>query len=172
MRIAIGTTSELKIRALKMALDKIKIEAEILSVKANSGVSDEPFGYEETIKGAKNRAKQSLEEKKPDLAVGIENGLIKIEENYFDIACIYIVSKEGEESLSFSSGYFVPDWAIKEIKEKNTELGEITKKNLGDSDKDPVKFFSNGTIRRDEWLSQSVLFALMKIFNKEKYIKP
>lgn len=172
MKVAIGTTSELKVRALKSALDGVQVEAEVVPIKTDSGISKQPFGYEEMVKGAKNRAKEALEKADSDLAVGVENGLVEIEGNFFDIACAYIISKNGEESMAFSSGISIPQWVIDEIKEKDTEVGEITKRLSGDDEKDGFKYFSNGAIKRDESLSQAILLALMKIFNGEKYSKP
>jgi non-canonical (house-cleaning) NTP pyrophosphatase len=60
---------------------------------------------------------------------------------------------------------------IDEIKEKNTELGHITQKLSGDLDKDGIKYFSAGKIKREELLTQAIEIALIKIFNKEKYQK-
>lgn len=171
MKIAIGTTSELKVRALKDALYKLGIEAEIAPIKTNSSVSNQPFGYEETTKGAKNRSATAFEKESPDMALGVESGLIEIEENYFDIACIFIKTKDGEESISYSSGYFTPKWIIDEIKENNTEYGYITQRLSGNDEKDPLKYFSVGKMKREELLSQAIEIALVKILNKEKYIK-
>lgn len=172
MKIAIGTTSELKVRALKSALDKYKVEAEIIPIKTDSGISKQPFGYEETIKGAENRAKKALKESGADFAMGVENGLMEIKENYFDLACIYIISKDGEESMALSSGVLMPGWMIDEVRKKDTEIGEITTELSGDPEKDGFKYLSNGTVKREESLSQAILLALAKIFNKEKYQKP
>lgn len=172
MKIAIGTTSELKARALKNALDKLEIKAEIMPTKIDSGISKQPFGYKEMVKGAKNRAEEAFKKTHSDLVMGVENGLVDIEGNFFDIACAYIISKNGEESVAFSSGIFIPKWMIDEIKEKDTEVGEITKRLSGDNEKDGFKYFSNGAIRREESLSQAILLALVKIFNREKYLKP
>ncbi|MFA6269833.1 MAG: inosine/xanthosine triphosphatase [Candidatus Paceibacterota bacterium] len=171
MKIAVGTTSGLKVRALKNALDNIQIEANVLPVKADSGISKQPFGYGEMIIGAKNRAQQALDETSSDFTVGIENGLVEIEGNYFDIACIYIKTKANDESITFSSGISIPDWVIEEIKERDTEGGEITKRLSGDSEKDTGKYFSGGMIKREDILSQAIQIAFAKILNKEKYIK-
>jgi inosine/xanthosine triphosphatase len=171
MKVAIGTTSELKVRALKNALTKLEVKNEIVPLKTESGVSNQPFGYEETTKGAKNRAMITFEKENPDIALGVESGLIEIEGNYFDIACVYIKTKKGDESISYSAGYFTPSWIIEEIREKNTEYGHITQRLSGDSEKDPLKYFSEGKIKREELLSQAIEIGLIKIFNKEKYQK-
>lgn len=171
MKIVIGTKSELKIRALKNALEKFKFDTEVISIKTESGVSSQPFGYEETIKGAKNRVISVFEKENPDIAVAVENGLISIEGGHFDIACVYIKTREGDESFAYSSGYFVPGWMIQEIKENKTELGFITQRLSGDSDKDPLKYFSSGKMKREELLSQAIEIALIKIIHKDKYNK-
>jgi inosine/xanthosine triphosphatase len=171
MKIAIATTSELKVRALKNALIKFNIEHEVIPIKTDSKVSSQPFGYEETTLGAKNRVDFVVETENPDIAVAVESGLIEIGGSYFDIACVYIRTKDGEDSVSYSSGYFVPKWIIEEIKENKTELGFITKRLSGNTDKDPLKYFSDGQMKREDVLSQAIEIALIKIINKDKYKK-
>ncbi|MFA7216672.1 MAG: inosine/xanthosine triphosphatase [Candidatus Paceibacterota bacterium] len=171
MKIVLGTNSELKVRALKSALDKLDIEAEVISRKAESNVSDQPFGYEEMIKGAKNRVENLFKDLDADIYVSIESGLVSIEGMYFDIACVYSKNKEGVDSTSFSSGYFIPEWMIDKIKTEKTELGFITQELSGDTDKDPIKYFSKGALKREELIYQAVLISLLKIFNKDKYEK-
>lgn len=171
MKISIGTKSELKIWALNKSAGKFFENIEIVSVKTDSGVSTQPFGYAEIILGAKNRANSALEITEGDISCGIENGLIEIENQYYDIACVFLKTKQGKESISFSSGYFVPDWIIDEIKKNNYEFGFITQKLSGDSDKDPIKYFSNDKIKREEIISQAIDIAFIKIINKDKYKK-
>lgn len=171
MKIAIGTTSGLKVRALKDALEKLNVEVEVLSIKTNSGIADQPFGYEEIIKGATTRAESSLNKLGADIGVGVENGLVEIGKNYFDVACVVIKSKGRDESIAFSPAILMPEWIIKKIKEENTEVGEITRALSGDTEKDGFKYFTNGLITREEALSQALIFAFAKIVNKEKYKK-
>jgi inosine/xanthosine triphosphatase len=170
MKIAIGTTSKLKVHALEEALDKLDIKEKVLATKTNSGISNQPFGYDEIIKGAKNRAQIVLKEFDADIGVGVENGLVEIGENYFDIACIFLSTKDGETSTAFSSAILMPKWIIDEIKEKNTEVGEITMRLSGDTEKDGFKYFTDGVITRKEALIPAIIFAFSKILNKDKFI--
>ncbi len=172
MKIAIGTTSELKVRALKSAVAKIDLDAEIIPHKTDSGVSAQPFGYDEIILGATNRAMQCKKDLDHDISLSVESGLVKIGDDYFDIACVCAISKDGNKSFTYSAGYFVPEWMIREIKENKTELGFITQRLSGDTDKDPLKYFSGGKIKREELLSQAIEIALVKTLNEEKYQKP
>lgn len=172
MTIGIGTQSAMKIRALEKSLARMEIEAEIVSIKADSGIPDQPFGYGQIATGARNRAKQVLEEKQTDLGIGIENGLIEVGpvESYFDVACIIILTKDGHEATSFGSAYWVPQFIIDEIKEKGTEFGHIIQRLVGGGEKDPMKYFSNDKLKREEILEQAISIALTQIVYAEKYI--
>jgi hypothetical protein len=65
--VAIGSTSEIKIRAVKKALTKCNSTASVVWGKTSSGVPEEPIGFQQVLTGAQNRAHQILEEKKADL---------------------------------------------------------------------------------------------------------
>ena len=170
IKVALGTTSELKIRATKQAFEKYDL-ADVKGVKTDSNVSDQPFGYGEIISGARNRARSALADKAindASLGIGIESGLIEISElsQYFDIPCVCVLDEAGKESIAFGSGYRVPDWAVEKIKEEKTELGEV----ISTHEKDPIGYLSNGKLNREEIICQAVEVALAEMFNKKKYI--
>lgn len=171
MKISLGTTSELKIRAVKCAFAKFEIDEELFPVEVVSGVSKQPFGFQEIITGSRNRASSALMEMDADLSIGIENGIVEIEGNFYDLAGICIIEKNKSESLNFSAGMPVPEWAIAEIKANDSELGLITQRLSHGADKDPMNYFSNGKIKREEVLSQAIILALAQIFNKNNYSK-
>jgi non-canonical (house-cleaning) NTP pyrophosphatase len=82
MKIAVGSLSPIKLKAVQSRWP----HAQIISVDSPSGVSEQPYGHPETLKGAYNRAKHAFEHCSPDFAVGIESGL----ENSKDFACIIV----------------------------------------------------------------------------------
>lgn len=172
MRVGIGTESVMKIRALEKALLKMDVKAEIVAMKANSQVAGQPFGYEEIIKGARNRAQQVLRESQVDWGVGVENGLISVASltgQYFDVAAVIILTKQGQESVNFSTAYFVPGFIVREIRKKGVEFGHIIQRLAGGGEKDPMKYFSQGKIKREEMLAQAIEAALAKIIYPERY---
>lgn len=174
MKIVLGTTSELKIRATKTALLKLGVDAEVVGLKTDSSVSDQPFGMEEILEGAANRAKKALSEAQADLGIGIENGIIKIDEleRWAEVPAVVAVSSDGTKSFSLGVTYPLPDWAVEDIKKNNSELGFIIQKLDPRSEKDPIKYFSADTIKREETLSEAIVCALIEIFHNEKYQKP
>lgn len=171
MKIAIATNSALKIRALENALKVLHIDAEILHDKTSSGVAEQPFGYEEISQGAHNRLMECKKKFDPDIAVAVESGLVSIGGSYFDIGCVRLISRDNKESMAFSSGYFVPDWMAKEVKEKDSDIGIVAKRLSGGEDKDPLGYFSGHLIRREDSLSQAIVLAFVKLLNDDKYIE-
>ena len=170
MKIAIATASELKIRALENALRILNIEAEILFGKTSSGVAEQPLGYEETSKGARNRLMECKKNFDADITVAVESGIIPIEGSYFDIACVRTITKDKKESMAFSSGYFIPDWMAQEARENKSDIGVIVQKLSGGTDKDPLSYFSSKLIKREDILSQAIVLALVKLLNEEQYL--
>ena len=74
MRVAVGSANPVKLAATEAAFDAM-IGATVESVAVDPGVSEQPFGHEETIRGATNRARHALEAGAYDLGVGIEGGV-------------------------------------------------------------------------------------------------
>ncbi|MEI8143253.1 MAG: inosine/xanthosine triphosphatase [Candidatus Berkelbacteria bacterium] len=166
MKIAIGTTSELKIRACEVALKKFDIDNELISIKTESGVADQPFGFGDIVIGARNRATQALNNvENAELGIGIENGLIQIEEidQWFDLPCICISRRDGGERIAFGAGYNIPFELIERIKNENTELGKIIQEFDSSAEKDPIGYFSGGKLKREEIIAQAIECALTKI---------
>ncbi|MCX6717625.1 MAG: inosine/xanthosine triphosphatase [Candidatus Taylorbacteria bacterium] len=172
MKISIGTKSELKVRAVENALKKLSIKAEIVFGETESGVSMQPFGFDEITKGAKQRALQAITRDNADYGVGIESGIVEIKQadDSFDTACVCVISRNKETSFSFSTIHFVPKDVLKEIKEKGTEFGKITIRFSGDKEKDNIKYFSDGALKREEFVSQAVACAFIKFIKTDKYI--
>lgn len=73
MKIIIGSNNPAKIAAVKSAFSYQQVE--FLSLDIASGVSEQPFSDEETIKGAMNRAVGALQKGKGDIGIGLEGGV-------------------------------------------------------------------------------------------------
>lgn len=171
MKIVIGTTSDLKIRAVKEAFRILKIEPEIITEKSDSEVPDQPFGIEQIIQGAENRAKNAFKSTEADLAIGIENGIIRLEQanKWMETLAVAVVSSDGKTSIGLGSAYPVPDWAVETIKSENTEMGKVIQKLDPNLEKDPISYFSGGRIKREETITQAVVSAMLEFLNSGKY---
>ena len=73
MKIVIGSINPAKILAVKQVFTSHDYQFETISVA--TGVSEQPFTDEETIKGAINRASNALYEGQGDIGIGLEGGV-------------------------------------------------------------------------------------------------
>ncbi len=81
MHVGVGSGNPVKVAAVESALDG-RFDARVESVAVESGVAEQPFGEEETIAGAENRARRVLEtEDGYELGVGLEGGVAGVRRN-------------------------------------------------------------------------------------------
>src|SRR4051794_21681079 len=73
MKIIIGSENPAKNQAVKNAFHDGDFE--FISMDIPSGVNDQPFSDEETIKGAINRAVHALKQGAGDIGIGLEGGV-------------------------------------------------------------------------------------------------
>ena len=73
MKIIIGSKNPAKITAVKKAFSDSEVEWIFMDIP--SGVSEQPFSDDETIKGAKNRALNALKEGNGVFGIGLEGGV-------------------------------------------------------------------------------------------------
>ncbi len=174
MKIAVGTESKLKLRAVSASLKLLGINGEVIGHNSKSLVPNAPVGYEEMTLGALNRAKEALRKvNESQIGIGIENGLLQVVETseWFDLPVICVLTKDGDKFFSIGAGYNVPQWMIDRIFNEHTELGFIIQELDKDAEKDPINYFTKGLLRREEILTQALICALSNIVNKERYFK-
>ena len=175
MKVIVGSLNPVKLNATRNILEKIYGEIDISSTDADSGVPDQPFGLDETIKGAINRAKNSYSQDM-DLSVGIESGLMKTPNTitgYIDLQWCAIF--DGEKiTLGVSSGFEYPPEVVKEVL-SGFEVGDVMDRitgvdNLG-TKKGAVSHLSKNMLDRTENTEQCVLTAMIPRMNEEIYFK-
>ena len=87
-RIAVGSANAPKLEATRLVFLAIWPRAHIFPFPVPSGVSDQPWGAEETMQGAINRAQAAQRGAGADIGVGLEGGV-----------------EEGPNGLLFLSGW-------------------------------------------------------------------
>ena len=75
-RVAVGSLNPVKIGAVRAVFAPLAPGALVEGVGSPSGVSDQPWGDEETIRGARARAHDARAAMDADLGVGIEGGVV------------------------------------------------------------------------------------------------
>ncbi len=76
MLIAVGSLNPVKLGAARDTITRLVADARVQGVAVPSGVPDQPWGDEETIRGARARAEAARIALDADLGVGIEGGVV------------------------------------------------------------------------------------------------
>ncbi len=173
MKVVVGSKNPVKLNATRNVLKKIYNDLEIKPSEVDSEVPDQPFGLDETINGAINRAKNAFTDW-ADLSVGIESGLMETPNTitgYIDLQWCAIFDGD-RVTIGVSSGFEYPPMVINEVL-NGFEVGDIMDKitgveNLGQK-KGAVSRLSEDMLDRTENTEQCVLTAMIPRMNEEMY---
>lgn len=174
IRIVVGSASVLKIEAVQAAIDLLGLEAEIVGVAAESGVPNQPYGREQTLEGAMNRARAAREAGKGAYAIGIENGLVPSGDAVLDIAFVVVFDPAGRRLVRRSLGVAVP----RELVEMSLQSGQRTTAGKLEADRsgcdhaDPHRFWSNGQTNRKQILVKALCAVLLPATIHEEGVAP
>lgn len=189
--VLIGSKNPVKIKAVQSVFNSFFPNPifEFHSYDSPSQVSPQPWGNEETIQGAMNRAKNVkslyLDECKNSnhkitphiFCVGIEAGLIPIPyslSGYFDVQFCVIIDENGHISLGSGSGWEYPKSIITELKkDPNLEIGTIMGRLGNDPDvknkNGAIGYYTHNRITRPILTEQCVQMALIPFLNTNLY---
>ncbi|MFD2446442.1 DUF84 family protein [Bacillus sp. CGMCC 1.16607] len=148
MKIVIGSKNPAKIEAVRSAFSK---EFEFYSVDAQSGVNEQPFSDEETIKGSINRAENALKIGQGDIGIGLEGGVQ--ESSYGLLLCNWgaLVLKDHPPIIAGGARILLPEEIALRLRQGD-ELGPVMdefaqKENIRKKE-GAVGVFTNGKIDR------------------------
>ncbi|MFP9062105.1 inosine/xanthosine triphosphatase [Natrialbaceae archaeon A-chndr2] len=159
MKFVVGSQNPVKAAAVETALERY--QPTIRSVAVDSGVSEQPSTVEETISGAKTRAKRALAAEKGDYGVGLEGGVARFDGELYLI--MWAAITDGER-IGCGSG---PSLRLPEVVsaqlEAGRELGPVVDDLLGTDDiaraGGAAGAFTDGLIDREEALAGAVACA-------------
>lgn len=121
-RVAVGSSNPVKVAAVRAVLARAAPETEVVSVEVASGVPDQPWGDEETIRGATARARAALTVADADLGIGIEGGVVETPEGVRTCAWAAIAGRDGRIHVGGSLAMPLPP-AVATLVRAGTELG-------------------------------------------------
>jgi inosine/xanthosine triphosphatase len=149
MKIAIGSLNKTKVGAVRNVLT----DEELISVSVPSGVADQPFSDEETMRGAMNRAKNALQKTGADVAIGLEGGVVETEHGLFLCNWGALAAQSGVTLLAGGARIKLPDeflMPLKQGKELSEVMDEYTKRKDIRSNEGAVGIFTSGYVNREE----------------------
>ncbi|MBI3981213.1 inosine/xanthosine triphosphatase [Candidatus Microgenomates bacterium] len=173
MLIAVGSDNPVKINAVKNVVEKIWPGSQVIPVKVSSGVSDQPIGTEESIKGAINRAQKARIKIDADFGVGLEGAVSEIKPfGFFNIPWCAVVDKKGKTGLGIGGGMEITISIEKEIL-KGKELGEVMDEKTGIKNSKrkmgAIGILTGGLLTRQKAYEMMLIFALTKFIKPDFY---
>jgi inosine/xanthosine triphosphatase len=185
-RVRVGSLNEPKLVAVRSAIGAYAPHAEVEGVAVASGVPEQPVGFEEIVRGARNRAAAALRGAPCDLGVGIEDGLVPLpagdsdgEVAHLNIGCVAITDGE-RTSIGFSSAFGYPlecsVLAVRDREPIGAAFDRLWETHRGESAAKPsalstgnIGRLSNGVLPRAEYARHGVLCALVAFLQTDLY---
>jgi inosine/xanthosine triphosphatase len=173
-RVVVTSKNPVKIQAARQGFEKMfpDEEFEFVEISVPSNVSNQPFGSEETLKGATNRIDNAYNEiEKADFYIGIEGGIETTEEGMEAFAWI-VVKSAGRYGKSRTGTFFLPKEVVKLIKE-GKELGDandiVFKLHNSKQQGGAVGTLTGNVIDRTRYYVEAVVLALIPFKNADLY---
>jgi inosine/xanthosine triphosphatase len=120
--VAVGSLNPVKTGAARACIHRLAPHVDVRGVAAVSGVPDQPWGDDETIRGAVTRAHAARRGLDADWGIGIEGGVVDGGDVVRTCAWAAIVSRDGREGIGGSLSLTLPA-AVGELVRGGMELG-------------------------------------------------
>lgn len=166
--VAIGSTNPVKKNAAKAVFQEAFGKIKVLSFSVPSNVPDQPFGDDQIIKGAVNRAKKAIKKGRADFGVGLEGGSLETKFGLMESAWCCVVDKKGKVGLGGGLHFELPEKVAKRLR-NGEELGPIMDDLTGIKDVKKkggaVEIFTKGLLTRTDAYKDLVKMALVKFLS-------
>lgn len=173
MIIAAGTKNPAKVEGIRIAFTRYFPDAAVKTIDSASVTRAQPIGLDQMTQGAISRAKFALSKLGGDFGVGVEAGIFRMGDAYFDHQQAAIVDSSGKVSLGHSAGYPLPAKEVETLINTGRELERYAESLSGVSeigDKGGlVHHLTKGAVTRTDLTEQCVLMALVPWLHKDVY---
>jgi inosine/xanthosine triphosphatase len=132
-RVRVGSMNAPKIQAVSQALLGFALTPRVEGCGVESGVPEQPVGFDEILRGARNRAEAALASAPCDLAVGIEDGLVTLPGvsalpggagATINLGCAWLTDGQ-RDSFGLSSAFGYPDTCAEVALRERAPIGDL-----------------------------------------------
>ncbi len=176
MKLAIGSTNPVKIKATEEAINLIlqnekrsdAVEFESINIKIPE-LNNTPNTIDEMIKGAMIRSEKCITQTNADFGIGIEGGFYSNSSGTFLTAYVVVTDKKGNKGIGSAPNLKVPSsWKLQT--DKTFELGTYVDQLTGETNikqkKGAMGVLTKDLITRQESLKIGVICAFYSLQNE------
>lgn len=164
--VYMSTESELKHLAVSRAFRRARKPVRMDGKKVPSGVSESPSSVDETYDGAMHRHEQ-LRAHAPDADyyATIESGNHKIHARHsnFSSSVVVIEPNGGAQRVGISIGVELPAEMLAKVPSQYPDLGVLVQQEYGATSKDPIPYFTNGQLTRQQLLENAFYNVIVQL---------
>ena len=175
--INIGSMNPVKIEAVREVIQQYSFlnPFNLNSFDVSSGVSKQPIGIEEIVKGAENRAINSF--RMCSYSIGLESGLEKVprtKTGYMDVCVCAIYDGERYhhgKSCAFEPPIEVVNLVIRngmDLNQATYQIGLTKSEKIGSAE-GIIGLLTDGNVTRKDYTKQAIHMALIQLRNPHLY---
>lgn len=200
LKIIVGSTNAAKIKACEMVVNQLfplrahqpekgknstndgsgaaaaegkEAKHTFVGVSVASGVSNQPKSAVETMTGAKNRASAAAQaHADADFAIGLEGGLEKVGDDWFECGWIAVLSRDGRTGIGTSARFLVSPSMVNQLL-AGREMADVVDEISGLSDvrssQGMMGMITNGHLPRDTCYAHGLIFAFGPFLSDKKW---
>ena len=188
-RVRVGTMNAPKLEAVRAAFAAFAPQVQIDGVVVDSGVPEQPVGYDEIIRGARNRASLAAAASECDFGVGIEDGLVPLPtadcgatvNAHMNVGCA-AVTDGSATSLGLSSAFAYPPQCAQRAVRDRAPIGELFDALWADRSaamgfepsaecQGNIGKLSLGVLVRSEYARHAIVCALVRFLHPDLYVE-
>ena len=168
-RVTVGSTNPVKVSASRAVVERLFAGAQVSGAAVSSGVPDQPWGDEETIRGALARAHAARDATDADIGIGIEGGVVENADGTVrTCAWAAAVTRDGRHGVGGSLALTLPRH-VAELVRAGSELGHAMdavtgtrniKQGVG-----AVGILTHGLVTRQQAYETLVAYALVPLLD-------
>ncbi|MDQ6611042.1 MAG: inosine/xanthosine triphosphatase [Gemmatimonadota bacterium] len=109
-KVVVGSTNPVKLAAVRAVMARVAPNATVQAVEVHSGVADQPWGDDETQRGAAARATSALahDDCDADLGIGLEGGVVETNGSVRTCAWAVVAARDGRQGTGGSMAMQLP----------------------------------------------------------------
>jgi inosine/xanthosine triphosphatase len=161
--VAVGSMNPVKIAAVRAVMAAVAPGAEVRGIAVASSVPDQPWGDDETQRGARTRAAAARQALDADIALGIEGGVVDGAQGIHTCAWAAAVDRDGTFGTGGSLAMPLPP-AVGKMLRAGMELGHAMDSLVGEQGtkqrQGAVGILTGGLVDRQRAYEVLVAYAL------------